>query len=118
MRNEISIYEHFKAIPDPRIERGKKHLLEDIIFIAIVSIICGADDWNEIEMFADLKIDWFRKFSPLKNGIPSHDTFNRVFSLLDPKKICRVNDRTIQFKHPGRFRFNFDRWKSSKAFGR
>lgn len=90
MKDQLNIYEHFKAIPDPRRERGKKHLLEDIIFIAIVSILCGADDWNEIEMFADLKIDWLRKFSPLKNGIPSHDTFNRVFSLLDPKKFTEL----------------------------
>jgi predicted transposase YbfD/YdcC len=86
MKEPINLYEHFITIADPRIERGKKHLLEDIIFIAIVSIICGADDWNEIEMFAELKIDWFRKYSALPNGIPSHDTFNRVFSLLDPKK--------------------------------
>ena len=86
MKERVNIYEHFKAIPDPRIKRGKKHLLEDIIFIAIVSIISGADDWNTIEMFGNMRIDWFRKFSPLENGIPSHDTFNRVFSLLDPKK--------------------------------
>ena len=86
MEEKLNIHEHFKEIPDPRIDRGKKHLLADIIFIAITSIISGADDWNEIEMFGKLKIEWFRKFSPLENGIPSHDTFNRVFSLLDPIK--------------------------------
>lgn len=90
MNEEVNIYEHFKTIPDPRIERGRKFLLEDIIFIAIVSIISGADDWNEIETFGKLKIDWFRKYSPLPNGIPSHDTFNRVFSLLDPKKYTEL----------------------------
>lgn len=90
MIEQVKIYEHFKAIPDPRIERGRKHLLEDIIFITIVSILSGADDWNEIEMFGKLKIDWFRKYSPLPNGIPSHDTFNRVFSLLDPKKYTQL----------------------------
>ena len=90
MSEQVNIYEHFKTIPDPRILRGKKHLLEDIIFLAIVSIICGADDWNEIEVFAKLKIEWFRKYSHLSNGIPSHDTFNRVFSLLDPKKFTEL----------------------------
>jgi predicted transposase YbfD/YdcC len=90
MNEQLEIYEHFKTIHDPRIERGKKYLLEDIIFIAIVSIICGADDWNEIEEFANLKIVWFRKFLLLPNGIPSHDTFNRVFSLLDPKKYTEL----------------------------
>lgn len=90
MHDSTKLYEHFKTIPDPRIDRGKKYLLEDIIFIAIVSIICGADDWNEIEVFAKLKINWFRKYSPLPNGIPSHDTFNRVFSLLDPKKYTEL----------------------------
>ena len=90
MEEQVNIQEHFKEIPDPRIERGKKHLLVDIIFIAITSIISGADDWNEIEMFGKMKIEWFRKFSPLKNGIPSHDTFNRVFSLLDPAKYTEL----------------------------
>ena len=90
MEEQVNIYDHFKEIADPRIERGKKHLLVDIIFIAITSIISGADDWNEIEMFGKMKIEWFRKFSPLKNGIPSHDTFNRVFSLLDPVKYTEL----------------------------
>ena len=90
MKESLNIYDHFKEIPDPRIERGKKHLLAEIIFIAIVSIISGVDDWNEIETFAKLKIEWFRKFLKLENGIPSHDTFNRVFSLLDPKKYSEL----------------------------
>lgn len=109
MKDIFDIYDHFKGIPDPRIERGKKHLLAEIIFIAIVSIISGADDWNEIEEFAKLKIEWFRKFLKLKNGIPSHDTFNRVFSLLDPKKYSLVGDGIIQSKYPGRFRFRLSR---------
>lgn len=90
MKESLNIYDHFNEIPDPRIERGKKHLLTEIIFIAIVSIISGADDWNEIEMFGKTKIEWFRKFLKLENGIPSHDTFNRVFSLLDPKRYSEL----------------------------
>lgn len=86
MEERINIVEHFKGLADPRIERGKKHLLSEIIFIAIASIISGADDWNEIELFGKMHIEWFKKFIDLKNGIPSHDTFNRVFSLLDPEK--------------------------------
>lgn len=86
MEEQINIYDHFKEITDPRIERGKKHSLIDVIFIAIASIISGADDWNDIEMFGNMRIEWFKKFLKLQNGIPSHDTFNRVFSLLDPKE--------------------------------
>jgi predicted transposase YbfD/YdcC len=90
MNEQLNIYEHFNDLVDPRIERGKKHLLVDIIFVAITSILSGADDWNEIEEFGNLKIAWLRKFIKLENGIPSHDTFNRVFSLLDPKKFSEL----------------------------
>lgn len=75
---------HFKNLPDPRIDRCKEHLLEDIIFIAISGVICGAEGWNEIAEFGEAKQDWLKTFLQLPNGIPSHDTFNRLFSALDP----------------------------------
>jgi predicted transposase YbfD/YdcC len=77
--------EHFGDLPDPRIDRTKLHKLIDIIVIAICAVICGADDWVEVAMFGEAKEAWFRTFLELPNGIPSHDTFRRVFALLDPE---------------------------------
>lgn len=77
--------EHFGDLPDPRIERSKQHKLIDIVVIAICAVICGADDWVEVAMFGEAKEAWFRTFLELPNGIPSHDTFTRVFARLDPE---------------------------------
>jgi predicted transposase YbfD/YdcC len=77
---------HFITITDPRIERGKAHRLIDIITIAICAVIAGAEGWVDIADFGEAKQDWFQTFLLLPNGIPSHDTFGRVFSLLDPKQ--------------------------------
>jgi predicted transposase YbfD/YdcC len=73
-------------MPDPRIERNKKHQLVDILFIAICAIISGADNWVEIEAFGNAKIEWLGRFLELPNGIPSHDTFGNVFARLCPKQ--------------------------------
>jgi len=81
-----SIEAHFSGIEDPRIDRQKLHKLLDIIVIAICSVICGADNWVDIEMFGNKKIDWLRQFLELPNGIPSHDTFGRVFGLLNAEQ--------------------------------
>lgn len=87
MENELGgkLSEHFGDLPDPRIDRTKLHKLLDIVLIAICAVICGADDWVEVAMFGEAKEAWFRTFLELKNGIPSHDTFNRVFARLDPE---------------------------------
>lgn len=79
-----SIREHFGQVVDPRIERSKQHLLLDMIIIAICAVICGADNWVEIEQFGNDKLEWFRTFLSLPNGIPSHDTFGDVFARIDP----------------------------------
>jgi len=79
-----SIVEHFGDVTDPRLERQKLHQLVDIIVIAICAVICGADTWVDIELFGRSKLKWLKKFLELPNGIPSHDTFGRVFGLLDP----------------------------------
>ena len=79
------IISHFQYITDFRIERTKKHKLIDIIFIALCAMICGYDSWDEMELFAKAKIDWFKKYLDLPNGIPSHDTIRRVFMYIDPK---------------------------------
>jgi predicted transposase YbfD/YdcC len=75
---------HFAALPDPRIERSKQHSLVTIVAIALSAVLAGADSFYEIETFGNTKKVWLEAFLELENGIPSHDTFNRVFSLLDP----------------------------------
>lgn len=85
----ITISEHFADLEDPRIDRTKLHQLLDIIIIAICAVICGADTWVAVEEFGNAKIGWFRTFLELPNGIPSHDTFGRVFALLAPEQFQR-----------------------------
>jgi len=84
-----SVWEHFYVLPDPRIERQKKHKLEDILTITLCAVICGADTWNDIEDFGTAKESWFRTFLELPHGIPSHDTFGRVLAALDPEAFER-----------------------------
>src|SRR5229473_1072756 len=76
----------FSQVEDPRVERTKYHRLRDIIIIAICGVICGAQGWVEIEEFGKAKEAFFTELLKLPNGIPSHDTFGRVFALLDPKQ--------------------------------
>jgi hypothetical protein len=73
---------YFSVIPDPRREHHntKLHALIDSIVIAVLAAISGADTWNEIEEFGEAKAEWLKTFCTLQNGIPSHDTFARVFS--------------------------------------
>lgn len=81
-----SIAQHFGNLTDPRIDRTKLHKLLDIVVIAICAVIAGADSWEDIAEFGQAKIAWFKKFLELPNGIPSHDTFNRVFARLDAQE--------------------------------
>ena len=83
--NKLSLFSHFADLEDPRIDRTKKHLLLDIIALAICAVIGGAEGWEEIEDFGKDKHDWLRKFLRLPNGIPSHDTISRVFRRLKPE---------------------------------
>jgi predicted transposase YbfD/YdcC len=76
----------FAQVEDPRVERTKLHSLRDIIILAICGVICGANGWVEIEEFGKAKEAWFTELLDLQNGIPSHDTFGRVFARLDPKQ--------------------------------
>ena len=80
-----TIAEHFSALDDPR-DNNRRHLLFDIIVLAICATICGADSWADVELFGQSKYKWFRQFLELPHGIPSHDTFGRVFALLDPEQ--------------------------------
>jgi predicted transposase YbfD/YdcC len=80
-----SLVSHFQDLPDPRVNRTKDHELVDILVIAICTLLCGGESFNDMEDFGYAKQDWFKTFLGLRNGIPSHDTFNRVFAALDPK---------------------------------
>src|SRR5579875_4140293 len=81
-----SLVSMFASVEDPRIERTKLHRLVDIILIAVCGVICGAEGWVEIEEFGRTRQAWLETFLELPNGIPSHDTFGRVFALIDPKQ--------------------------------
>lgn len=82
--DDNSLVGYLSIIPDPRIERSRRHNLLDILVIAVCAVICGAEGWTEIEDFGVSKEDWFKEFLELPSGIPSHDTFRRVFLILDP----------------------------------
>jgi predicted transposase YbfD/YdcC len=75
-----------KSIEDFRMERKKLHPAENIVFITVLAVICNATDWEEIVDFAKFRKEYLSKYLDLKNGIPSHDTFNRFFALFNPKK--------------------------------
>jgi predicted transposase YbfD/YdcC len=83
-QDPASILEHFATLADPRREHGKIHLLEEVVFMSICAILCGADNWQDIALYSHSKSDWLKTFLTLPGGIPSHDTYRRVFCLLDP----------------------------------
>jgi len=86
LKPKHSILEHFSDIKDIRIERGKKHKLIDIITISICAVVCGADGWEDIELYGITRKKWLGEFLELPNGIPSHDTFARVFAQINPEE--------------------------------
>lgn len=81
-----AIEQHFSKVSDPRVDRTKEHKLMDMIVIAVCAVICGAEGWTDIENFGNSKLPWLKTFLELPNGIPSHDTFGRVFSMLDAEQ--------------------------------
>jgi predicted transposase YbfD/YdcC len=79
------LVEHFALLPDPRVDRTNRHLLLDIVVVAVCAVICGADTWVGIEEYGRAKYEWLKRFLPLPNGIPSPDPFARVFARLAPE---------------------------------
>jgi predicted transposase YbfD/YdcC len=89
----VSLLSHFSIIEDPRIDRHKVHSLTDILLIALCAMLCGAESFVDFQEFGEAQKDFLETFLDLRNGIPSHDTFRRVFALLDPEQF------TACFRH-------------------
>jgi predicted transposase YbfD/YdcC len=79
-----SIEKYFTGLPDPRAARGRRHRLDELVTISILAVICATDNWVEVAQFAKAKRKWLKTFLELPGGIPSHDTFGRVFAALNP----------------------------------
>ena len=90
-----SILHHFSSIKDPRVNRQKKHELQDIFFITLCAVICGADNWVAVEEFGKAKEAWFTEQLNLENGIPSHDTFGDVFAAIDTEQFSESFSKWI-----------------------
>jgi hypothetical protein len=112
----LDLSTYFAAVEDPRRERTKRHKLLDIIIIAICGVICGAEGWVEIEEFGKEKESWLKTILDLPNGIPSHDTFGRVFSLLDPTKFEECFFQWVQSISTKSRRSDCYRWENGASF--
>jgi predicted transposase YbfD/YdcC len=104
LKPKITIADHFAQMEDPRVDRTKRHKLIDILTIALCAVICGADSWVAIELYGCTKYEWLKTFLELPNGVPSHDTFARVFAQLNPQQFqeCFLNwIKSIQMRTDG-----------------
>jgi predicted transposase YbfD/YdcC len=90
-----SIAKYFARLRDPRRNHCKRHMLGDIIFIALCAVICGANDWQQVAAFGRCRQVWLKTYLTLANGIPSHDTFERVFDRLDPQAFLGCFQRWV-----------------------
>ena len=98
MRVPSSFHEHFAALTDPRcpFAPNSRHLLMDILVIAVCAVISGAEGWEDIEEYGEANAEWLKDLLDLPHGIPGHDTFRRVLSQLDPEELTQL--RLSRFK--------------------
>jgi predicted transposase YbfD/YdcC len=92
----ISLITTLEEVPDPRVDRGKDHDLVDLLVIALCTILVGGDSFYDMEEFAEVRLSWLKTFLRLRNGAPSHDTFNRVFQALDERQLADSLSRWSQ----------------------
>ena len=85
-----SLKAHLLQLSEPRLKRRRRHELIDVLMIAVTALLCGAENFVQMAQFGRAKETWLRRFLVLPNGIPSHDTFRRVFLLLAPEKFSAV----------------------------
>jgi predicted transposase YbfD/YdcC len=95
----LAVKKYFRKLHDPRCQRRKRHLLLDILIITLCAVICGCNDWQQIVTFAHARHDWLKTFLQLPNGIPAHDTFERVFDRLDPQEFQACFREWMQALH-------------------
>lgn len=96
MRGPAKIVQrHFENVTDPRVDRGANHNLLEMVFIALTAALCGANGWTDVERFAKAKLDWFRRYIELPHGVPSHDTFGRVFARLETGEFLSAMHRWV-----------------------
>ena len=119
-------FKHFSVLPDPRVERGKKHKLMDVLFIGLTAILSGGETFSDMEDFGHEREEWLRKYLELPSGIPSDCTFHRVFAAIDAKAFadCMMNwMEAIQGAVRGQvialdgktLRHSFDTWSGKSA---
>src|SRR5947209_9846079 len=93
---ESNPWTHLQNVVDPRLKRNQRHKLVDILVLALCGFLAGCEGWVDVELFGKAKRKWLENFLQLPNGIPSHDTFGRVFALLDPDQLVGVLQQFVQ----------------------
>lgn len=109
-RKLVSIIEIFRPVEDPRIDRSKRYALIEIIFVTICAVLSGFETWEEIEDFGNEKLTWLQKYLPYEQGMPSHDTINRVMSMINHKVFeeCFMSWATMELILPGGTQISID----------
>ena len=121
----VKFLNYFSNLEDPRIDRQKLYPLNELLFATLCGVICGAEGWDDLELFCKSKLDFLKKYLPFKNGVSSHDTFSRVFSLLNPKQfkecfmgwVCSLQEEIPELValDGKKIRRSFDKAKNKKA---
>lgn len=82
-----SLFTILEEVPDPRVEGRRNHALTDILTIELCALLCGGESFHDLKEFGQVRLEWLKTFLPLRHGVPTHDTCNRVFEAMDPGEI-------------------------------
>lgn len=99
---EVPFMAQFAILTDPRVERTRKHPLINVLVIAVCAVISGAESWYDLEVYGEAKEKWLKTFLELPHGIPTHDTFARVFAAIDGEEFERLFFEWTQHLHQGK----------------